>query len=161
LTVEGLFAPATTTSSGLSSLRPEDTVPDVKVQDLFVGVTERLVLTPRDLLTIRVGATRHSTMLASTGSGDAILTPNSWEQNWFSRVDVRGARQSLSLTWERAGLQAVGEHTVSFNGGIRRRAMDGSVDDENIRITDGSGRLVRFIQFGTAGNLEAKEIYGG
>ena len=49
ITFEGLFAPATTTSSGLSTLRPEGTVPDVDVRDLFGGLTDRLVLTSRDL----------------------------------------------------------------------------------------------------------------
>jgi len=161
ITVEGLFAPVTTTDSGLSSLRPEGTVPDVDVSDAFVGITDRLVLTPRDLLTFRVGITRHSTSLAAQGSGDAVLTPNGWEQNWFSKVDVAGARENLTVTWERAGLIAKGTHTVSINGGIRRRSMSGSVSDEAIRITDSDGRLARFIQFGEAGSLNPTEVYGG
>ncbi|HEV3139149.1 MAG TPA: hypothetical protein VGY57_01465, partial [Vicinamibacterales bacterium] len=161
ITVEGLFAPAKTTDSGLSSLRPESTVPEVDVWDAFGGITDRLVLTPRDLLTIRVGVTGHGTRLAAKGSGDAILTPNGWEQNWFSKVNVSGARQNVSATWERAGLTAKGAHTVSINAGIRRRSMSGSVTDENIRITDANGRLVRFILFGQAGALDPTEIYGG
>ena len=161
VTIEGLFAPATTTSVGLSSLRPQGTTPDVDVSNAFVGITDHLVLTPRDLLTIRVGMTAHSTRLSSQGTGDALLTPNGWDQNWFSKVDVAGGRQNVSVTWERAGLVAKGTHTVSINGGIRRRAMDGSVTDENIRITDTNGRVVRFIQFGTAGPLDPSEVYGG
>ena len=161
VTLEALFAPSKTTDSGLSSLRPEGTVPNVDVADFFAGITDRLVLTPRDLLTIRVGVTRHSTSLAAQGSGDAILTPTGWEQNWFSRVDVSGARQNLSITWERAGLVAAGTHTVSVNGGIRRRDMSGSVTDQGIRITDSADRLVRLIQFGQAGPLDSSEVYGG
>jgi hypothetical protein len=161
VTVEGLFAPATTTSLGLSSLRPEGTTPDVDIRDVFAGVTDRLVLTPRDLLTVRVGITAHTKKLAAQGSGDAVLTPDGWQQNWFSKVDVEGARQNLSVTWERAGIVARGNHTVSVNGGIRRRSMSGTVIDQDIRITDGAGRLVRFIQFGNAGTLGETEVYGG
>ncbi|HYM23244.1 MAG TPA: hypothetical protein VEU08_08550 [Vicinamibacterales bacterium] len=161
ITVEGLFAPVTTTDSGLSSLRPESTVPDVDVSDAFVGITDRIVLTPRDLLTVRIGVTRHSTTLASQGSGDAILTPNGWQQNWFSRVDVSGARQNVSVTWERAGVVALGTHTLSINGGVRRRSMSGTVTDQGIRITDNAGRLARLIQFGQAGSLNPTEVYGG
>jgi len=161
LTVEGLFAPVTTTDSGLSSLRPEGTVPDVDVWDGFVGITDRLVLSSRDLLTIRVGAATHSTKLAAQGSGDAILTPAGWLQNWFSKVDVSGARQNVSLTWERAGIAAKGTHTVSINGGIRRRSMGGSVTDDTIRVLDSYGNTVRMIQFGQAGALDATEYYGG
>ena len=161
LTVEGLFAPVTTTDSGLSTLRPEGTVPDVDVSDAFLGITDRLVLSSRDLLTIRVGATRHSTQLAAQGAGDAILTPAGWLQNWFSKVDVSGARQNVSVTWERAGIVAKGTHTLSLNGGVRRRSMDGTVTDENIRVVDSDGKTVRYIQFGPSGELATTEYYGG
>jgi hypothetical protein len=161
LTVEGLFAPVTTTDSGLSTLRPEGTVPDADVSDAFIGITDRLVLSPRDLITIRVGATRHSTRLAAQGAGDALLTPAGWLQNWFSKVDVSGTRQNVSVTWERAGIVAKGAHTVSVNGGVRRRSMDGTVTDENIRVLDSDGNTVRYIQFGPSGELATTEYYGG
>jgi len=43
ITAEALYAPAKTTGSALSTLRPEGTVPDVDVWDLFAGLTDRLV----------------------------------------------------------------------------------------------------------------------
>ncbi|HEX7138096.1 MAG TPA: hypothetical protein VF219_09630, partial [Vicinamibacterales bacterium] len=54
LTSEILYAPGRTTSAGLSTLRPAATVPDVDVFDVFVGVTDRWIATPRDLVTFRV-----------------------------------------------------------------------------------------------------------
>jgi len=161
ITFEGLFAPATTTSSGLSTLRPEGTVPDVDVRDLFGGLTDRLVLTSRDLLTVRVGAMSHQTTLAATGSGDAILTPEGWEQNWFSKVDASGKREVVSVSWERAGVAWFGTHSVSASGSIHHRSMRATLIDQTIRIQDSAGRLVRLIEFGNAGALNPQETYAG
>jgi hypothetical protein len=161
LTAEGLFAPAKTTAADLSSLRPVGTVPDVSVQDLFGGLTDRLVLTDRDLLTLRFGVMEHRTTLAAGGSGDALLTPDGWQQNWFSRVDVQGVRQSLSGTWERDGLSGWGSHSISASANIRHRSMTGTLADQTIRITDSSGVLVRLIQFGASGALDPTDTYGG
>ena len=161
ITAEALFAPARTTSSGLSTLRPVGTVPDVDVQDVFGGITDRLVVTPRDLLTVRAGVVSHTTSLSNTGSGDAILTPQGWQQNWFSVVDVHGLRQSVSALWEHAGVAAAGMHMLSVNGGVFHRQMHGSLHDQTIRITDNAGNLVRLIEFGAAGPLNPSETYEG
>jgi hypothetical protein len=161
ITFDGLFAPATTTSSGLSTLRPEGTVPDVDVQDLFGGVTERLVLTPRDLLTIRVGVAAHNSTLAAKGSGDAVLTPEGWQQNWFSKVDASGSRETLSAAWEGAGVAWWGSHDFSVSGSVHHRSMRATLVDQPIRITNEAGALVRMIQFGHAGALNPAETYEG
>jgi hypothetical protein len=161
ITFEGLFAPATTTSSGLSTLRPEGTVPDVDVRDLFGGLTDRLVLTSRDLLTVRVGAVSHQTTLAATGSGDAILTPEGWEQNWFSKVDAAGKREVVFVSWERAGVSWFGTHGISASGSVHHRSMRATLIDQTIRINDSAGRLVRLIEFGKAGALNPQQTYAG
>ena len=161
ITAEGLFAPATTTASGLSTLRPADTVPDVEVRDLFGGVTDRLVLSSRDLLTIRVGVEAHKTSLVASGSGDAILSPGGWSQNWFSKVNVDGARQSLSVTWDRAGLSGAAKHTWSAIAALYHRSMEGTLTDQSIRVIDTQGALVRSIEFGPTGPLSQSDLYGG
>jgi carboxypeptidase family protein len=161
LTIEGLFSPGTQTASGLSSLRPEGTVPDVNVNDMFAGVTDRLVMTSRDLLTIRFGVAAHHTSLAATGSGDALLTPEGWRQNWFSVVDVTGVRESLSATWERDGLKAAGNHSLSVNGGLRYRSMSGTLVDQPIRILGEDGEVVRTIDFSSAGVLNPSDTTAG
>jgi hypothetical protein len=161
LTFEGLFAPATTTSSGLSTLRPEGTVPDVDVKDMFGGFTDRFVLTSRDLLTVRVGVTSHDSTLAATGSGDAVLTPEGWQQNWFSKVDASGKREMASISWERAGVAWRGMHDLSINGSVHHRSMDATLTDQTIRILNTAGQLVRRIEFGQAGALAPRETYQG
>jgi hypothetical protein len=161
LTLEGLFAPATQMAPGLSSLRPAGTTPDTDVNDLFGGVTDRLVLTPRDLLTIRVGLASHHTSVAASGDGEALLTPEGWRQNWFSVVDVQGVRESISATWERDGLTGAGRHSVSINGGIRHRSMSGSLTDQPIRITDSEGDIVRSVEFAGAGRLDPSDTTAG
>jgi hypothetical protein len=161
ITFDGLFAPAETTSSGLSTLRPEGTVPDVDVRDVFGGVTDRLVLTSRDLLTVRVGMMSHETTLAATGTGDAILTPEGWSQNWFSRVDAAGKREVASIGWERAGIAWNGTHGLSISGSVHHRSMVATLVDQPIRITDSAGVLVRRIDFGSAGALNPEQTYAG
>ncbi|MBI3493989.1 MAG: TonB-dependent receptor [Acidobacteria bacterium] len=161
ITMEGLFAPATTTDAALSTLRPADTSPDVRLRDVFGGVTDRLVLGSRDLLTVRVGVTSHHTTLTEGGAGDPVLTPGGWQQNWFSAVDVSGGRETVSVTWDRAGRVARGSHGFSVNTDLHRRWMDGSLVDHDIHITDADGRLARLIQFGATGSLSVTEWHGG
>ena len=161
ITLEGLFAPATTTDAALSTLRPAATSPDVSLRDLFGGVTDRLVVTPRDLLTIRAGVNTHRTTVTEAGSSDPVLTPDGWQQNWFSSVDVSGARQTVSVSWDHAGLVAHGAHNVSVNTDLHRRSMSGSLTDRDIHITDTDGRLARLIRFGPAGSLGVTEVHGG
>lgn len=161
ITLEGLFAPSTTTDAALSTLRPANTSPDVKLQDVFGGVTDRLVLSSRDLLTVRAGVIWHRTTLNETAVGDPILTPEGWQQNWFSSVDVSGARETLSVSWDRAGLVARGVHNVSVNADVHRRSMSGSLVDRDIHVSDDSGRPTGLVQFGLAGSLSQDEVHGG
>ena len=161
VTLEGLFAPATTTDAALSTLRPVATSPDVTLRDVFGGVTDRLVLGSRDLLTIRFGVNSHRTTLTEAGAGDPVLTPDGWQQNWFSSVDVSGGRETLSVTWDRAGLSAKGTHNLSLITDLHRRSMSGSLVDRDIHITDADGRLARLIHFGPTGSLSVTEWYGG
>lgn len=158
ITVEGLFAPATTSAAALSTLRPEGTAPDVRLRDVFGGVTDRHVIGSRDLLTVRFGVTHHETALDEQGAGDAILTPNGWRQNWFSAVDVSGSRETLSVAWERSGL---GGHAFSLDADMHRRAMDGSLVDRPIQIQSAEGKLARVITFTPAGSLSVSEVHGG
>jgi hypothetical protein len=161
LTVSGLFAPATTTAAGLSSLRPEGTVPDVSVNDMVGTVVDRYVIGSRDVLTIRVGAMMHHSDLATTGAGDALLTPEGWRQNWYSSVDVDGWRQSLAATWERADVAVLGSHSFLVNAAVRHRSMDGSIGNQPIFITDNVGRTIRVVDFGQPGALNPSETMQG
>jgi len=161
LTSELLYTPGHTSSSGLSTLRPPATVPDVDVLDVFVGVTDRWIATPRDLVTIRAGVAAHQTGIVPQGSGEPILTPEGWLNNWFSAVDVSARRVALSGTWERAGLKGAGNHDVSGTARVYRRSMDGTVTSLPITIVDPSGAKVRSVEFGGAGRLDPAEFNWG
>ena len=147
LTVEGLFMPANSSYSGLSPLRQPESAPDVDTRDLFGGLVDRLVLGSRDLLTLRVGLMYHGTTIRPAGIGDAVLRPDGWHQNWFSGVDTTGSRPSVSVTWDRSGLSALGTHTVSVTGDAQYRTMSTMMRHQGIRIEDDLGRLTRSIDF--------------
>jgi hypothetical protein len=161
ITLDGLFMPASTSFSGLSPLQRPEASPDVSSQDLFGGIVDRFVLGPSQLITVRVGWMRHSTTIAASGSGAAILSPDGWSENWFSTVDTSGARRSASVTWDRAGLSAFGAHTVSLSGGFQQRVMDGTLAHQPIRIQDDDGRLTRLIEFGPPRAISAGDTSGG
>jgi hypothetical protein len=161
LTIEALFSPGETTSGGLSTTRPPGTTPDIEVRDLFGGITERLVVSSRDVLTVRAGVLDHITRLTAQGTGEALLTPTGWQQNWFSTVDVTGRRESLSATWERAGVVASGAHVFSVEADAQRRTLDGSIAEQPLNILDGTGRLLRRIEFGPPKGLSTSDAYGG
>jgi hypothetical protein len=162
ITLEGLFVPGSTSYSGLSPLQRPEASPDVSSQDLFGGLVDRFVLGPSQLITVRVGWMRHSSTIAASGSGPAVLSPGGWSQNWFSTVDTTGTRRSASVTWDRAGLSAFGAHTVSVSGGFQRRTMTGALAHQPIRIEDDEGRLTRMIAFAPfEPELRAHDTSGG
>ena len=147
LTFEGLFMPAESSFSGLSPLQQPESAPNVNTSDLFGGVVDRMVLSPRDLLTLRVGVMSHDTKIQPAGSGAAVLRPSGWQQNWFSAVDTSGIRPSASVTWDRSGISAAGTHTFSLTGDFQYRSMTSTMNHEPIRIEDDLGRLTRSIEF--------------
>jgi hypothetical protein len=147
LTLEGLFLPAKSSFSGLSPLQQPESAPDVTARDLFGGIVDRIVLGSRDLLTLRVGVMNHRSNISPAGTGQAVLRPDGWQQNWFSAVDATGTRPSLSITWDRSGLTAAGTHTLSVTGDLQYRRMSASMSHQRIRIEDDLGRLTRSIEF--------------
>src|SRR5581483_3223238 len=92
---------------------------------------------------------------------DPVLTPEGWQRNWFSSVDVTGRRTAVSATWDRAGLVAHGSHSVSATLRVHHRAMDGTLADKTIRVTNEDGMLVRLVEFGAAGPLDPSELNVG
>jgi hypothetical protein len=147
LTVESLFLPANSSYSGLSPLQQPEAAPDVYARDLFGGIVDRMVLSRRDLLTLRVGVMNHLTNIQPAGNGDAVLRPDGWQQNWFSAVETRGTRPTASITWDRSGIAALGTHTFSVTGDIAYRTMSSAMSHQRIRIEDDLGRLTRSIDF--------------
>ena len=162
LTLEGLFLPATSSFTGLSPLQQPESAPDVYARDLFGGVVDRIVLGPRDLLTLRVGLTNHVTRITPAGAGDAVLRPDGWQQNWFSGVDTSGRRSSTSIAWDRSGISARGTHNLSLSGDIQFRSMSSDIVHQSVRIEDDLGRLTRSIEFAPlARPIETDDARGG
>jgi hypothetical protein len=162
LTLEGLFLPATSSFTGLSPLQQPESAPDIYARDLFGGVVDRLILGPRDLLTLRVGVMNHVTTITPAGAGAAVLRPDGWHQNWFSGVDTSGTRSSASITWDRSGIAARGIHTFSFTADIQFRRMSSVLNHQSIRIEDDLGRLTRSIDFmPLSGPIATDDARGG
>jgi len=147
LTVEGLFLPADTSYSGLSPLQQPAAAPDVSSTDIFGGIIDRIVLSPTDVLTLRFGVVHHDTRTAAAGQGDAVLRPNGWQQNWFSAVNTTGLRRSMSITWDRGSVSAMGAHTFSVIGDAQFRSMSSTLQHQTIQIEDDDGRLTRSVEF--------------
>jgi hypothetical protein len=161
ITIEGIFAPVHTSNPDLSPLRALATTQQIDAQDVFGGVVDRLVLGSSNLLTLRLGLLTHTSTFTPSGTGAAVLTPAGWSQNWFSAADTSGTRRSLSLTWDRANISALGSHALSLSTDLRQRSMTGSVAHQPIEIQDGAGRLVRSIEFGPSAGLSAEDLLGG
>ena len=162
LTFEGLFLPAHSSYTGLSPLQQPESAPDVDARDLFGGVIDRLVLGPKNLLTLRLGVMNHRTQIRRAGTGDAVLRPDGWRQNWFSEIDTSGIRSSASATWDRTGFVARGSHTISATGDVQFRTMSADLNHQPIRIEDDLGRLTRSIDFAPmAGPIATNDVRGG
>jgi hypothetical protein len=161
ITLEGIFAPVHASNPDLSPLRGPETTPQIDSRDVFAGVVERLVLGGSDLLTLRFGVLNHSTAFGASGSGAALLRPDGWSGNWFAAADTSGTRHSLSVTWDRANISALGSHVFSLSTDLRHRAMTSSIVHQPIEIEDSERRLVRAIAFGPSAGLKAEDTVGG
>jgi hypothetical protein len=161
ITIEGIFAPVHTSNPDLSPLRALAATQQIDARDVFGGVVDRLVLGSSDLLTLRVGLLTHSSDFTPSGTGAALLTPQGWSQNWFSAASTSGTRRSLSLTWDRASVSALGMHAFSLSTDLRQRSMTGSVMHQPIEIENSAGQLVRSIEFGPSAGLSAEDMVGG
>jgi hypothetical protein len=161
LTVDGLFAPGHTSLSGLSPLRPPEASPNVRTRDIVIGLIDHVVLGPADLLTVRVGHVAHGTALAASGTGEALLRPSGWSQNWFAAVDHWGTEQSASATWDHGDVHARGTHTISAVANVRRRTMDATIDQRTIRVLDDSDALRRVITFAPPVRASADDLMVG
>jgi hypothetical protein len=161
LTFDGLFAPGRTTLTGLSPLRGPEASPDVRTRDIVAGLIDHIVIGSADLLTLRAGHVGHRTALAARGAGDSLLLPSGWRQNWFASVDHWGTQQSLSATWDHAGWQWRGAHTVTTVANFRLRAMNATVDESPIRVLDDANRLTRLVAFGPTARVRAGDTTAG
>ncbi len=161
LTFEGIYAPGSLKHSDLSPLRGPDTAPNVDSYDLFGGFVDRIVFGTSDLLTTRIGFVQHSMTLTAPKTGDALLTPSGWLRNWFTSVDDLGTRRSISVTWDRANVEARGSHTFSLSGDVRFRSMTATTSHNAIKVLDPDLRLVREIQFGPNGAMAAGDTIAG
>jgi len=161
LTFEGIVAPARATNVGLSPLIAEAAAPDIVNRDIFGGLVDHIVLSPTTLLTLRLGFGEHKTEVQSSGTMDAIYAPDGWHQNFFAEVHDFGVRRAGSITLDRTGLKAAGEHTVSVSADLRNRSMSGSIETHPIDIQDSEGRLMRFIRTAQVPRLTASDTIGG
>lgn len=160
-TAEGLYAPGDTELSGLSPLRGPEASPDVRTRDLFGGLIDRVMLGDRDLLTVRFGNISHGTALSASGAGESLLRPSGYSQNWFAAVDHWGVQRSLSVTWDHAGVQALGTHTFSTIFSARQRAMDATIAEQPIHVLDDADRLTRHVEFGPSVRFRVRDTLAG
>jgi hypothetical protein len=161
LTFEGIVAPAHATNVGLSPLTDVSATPNISSRDVFGGIVDHIVLESSTLLTLRAGIGQHDTEVIGTGNANAILAPGGWRQNFFADVNHSGIRRSASATIDRAGLSAVGSHTVSVSVDVRERSMSGGIESHPIDILDDAGLLVRLIETAQVPTLTASDTIAG
>ena len=161
LTFEGIVAPSRATGVGLSPLTEPAAAPDVVNRDLFGGIVDHIVIGKSMLLTLRAGIGDHKTEVESSGTGNAVLAPDGWHQNFFAEVQDNGLRRAVSATLDRTGLHASGEHTVSASIDLRNRSMTGSIETHPIDIQDATGRVVRIIRTAQVPRMTSRDTIGG
>jgi hypothetical protein len=160
MTVEGFEAPSRTAHAGLSPLRDAAAAPLIRSADAFAGVIDRLVVGARDVLTLRFAATRHRTAFRSAGTQPARLTPAGWRDNTAGSLDRSASRQSIAVSWDRAGIQWLGRHGLDVTGEMQRRSMDARVEQQSLRIEDAAGQVVRLIEFAPSEGFARRDAAG-
>ncbi len=161
LIIEGILVPGHTVHAGLSPLRLAAAAPRENRRDLFGGITERWIVDARDVVTVRFGVLAHDSGIATPDSTESRLTPGGWRDNWFAASNYRGARESLSVTWDRGGIRLAGTHTLSVGADLQRRSLRGGLQQRRILIEDADGALVRRLDFGGASRVRARDRQHG
>ena len=157
LTIETLAFPGSTGNLGLSPRREESAATNITQGDLFVGITNRIVLGNASLLTIDIGVLTHDTTLTPNGTGPAHLSPLGWRSNWFASVRRHAARDSVAMTWNRTFSLGDRDHAFSLTGRIASQRLHGIVAETSVLVEDMQGRVVRRIQFGPPSTLMAND----
>lgn len=161
LTAEGIFFPGQKTFSGLSPLRPTTAAPTRAETDVFLGLIDRHVLSPTSLFTMRVGVLAHDTTVSPVSSLTPELTPLGWRGASFSALDRRSSRLTASAAWQRSLVTSAGSHTVTVETTFDDERLQGTVANRTVNVLDGTGGLVRQIQFGAGGALAASARHFG
>ncbi|MGB7220400.1 MAG: carboxypeptidase regulatory-like domain-containing protein [Vicinamibacterales bacterium] len=152
LTIEGLVMASGRDSESLSPRRDDQAATDTRGKDLFIGVTNRFILDPTNVLTVRFGAFDREASLTPRGAGTSSLSPEGWSGNWFSHMSRQSSRVGLTVTSEQAAVIKARLHEFTIAAGIFSRRLTGSVTEQPVLVVDAIGRLVRRVGFGPAGD---------
>lgn len=157
LTLEGLALASGRDSEALSPRRDDAAAADTRGQDLFAGVTNRFVVDPTNVVTVRIGAFGREASLTPRGSGPSYLSPAGWRGNWFTHMTRRASHYSVQTTWEHAATLGAKLHEFTLGAGLARRRLSGSVTENTISIENAAGSKVREITFGPPGALSVND----
>ncbi|HEV3214687.1 MAG TPA: carboxypeptidase regulatory-like domain-containing protein [Vicinamibacterales bacterium] len=157
MTLESALVPARSAFDGMSPLRPPSTSPTIDSRDVFSSVIDRVVVSPKDLVTVRLAVVAHRTEFGANGDVPTRLTPMGWRDSWFTALNQHATRESMSVGWERGVSTSFGTHTLSVSSDLQRRRMRGGVANHPIHIEDTNHELVRLIEWGATPRLAAHD----
>ncbi len=151
VTLEGLVMGSGRDSEALSPRRDDQAAVDTRGTDLFMGVTNRFILDPTNVLTVRFGAfDREASQTPRGGAGTSLLSPEGWSGNWFSHMSRRSSRVGLTVISEQAAVIKAQLHEFTMAAGIFSRRLTGAVTERSVSVVDALGRTVRKVGFGPA-----------
>ena len=157
VTVEGFIFPAATDSSGLSPRRTEQATATLRAKDAFAGITSRHIIGTRNVLTLRLGVLSHDARLRPRGTGESILSPAGWRDNWFSAIHRRATRYAFTAAFERTVGTGRQTHELTLQARLADRRLVGDVSNGGVRVEDAQGRAVRAVSFGAPTVLDARD----
>jgi hypothetical protein len=157
LTFHGIVFPSSTGNLFLSPRHQESATADLHQRDLFAGVTNRIALDDRNVLSIGVDVLSHDTTLAPNGAGAAILSNLGWRADWFSYVERHSTRVSVAAAWDRLVSLGKREHAITVGARLASQHLGGTVVEHPVLVEDARGRVVRRVTFGRSAGLAARD----
>jgi hypothetical protein len=159
LTLEGLVLASGRDSESLSPRRDDQAAADTRGKDYFIGVTNRFILDPTNVLTVRFGAfDREASLTPRGGAATSLLSPEGWSGTWFSHMSRRASRVGLTITSEQSAVIKAQLHEFTMAAGLFSRQLTGSVTERPILVVDALGRKVRTVGFGPGGGTDTAAL---
>jgi hypothetical protein len=157
-TFETLVFPSWTRAQGLSPRRDQGATADLASQDVFAGITHRIVAGEGSVFTLQVGTLAHQTTLSPNGTGIAVVSPTGWHENWFSGATRNAVRTTVVATWERLKTIAGRAHDFTVTAELGARRLHGRVAENAIRVETLEGQVVRNVTFGDPSSVRAGDF---
>jgi hypothetical protein len=157
LTTTFSYFPVETDNLGLTALLSSEAAPEYHSVGWNAAISERWRISEA-ILETSLAVKRFDLSLAPKNDIPSVLTPDGLRQNYFNRIDRESSRVDLSAFVMRPLHAVFGDQVLKFGGDFSRSRFEGIDRWLPIEVVDGTGTLLRRIDFEGDPGMEGTDL---